>query len=138
MSIFKKEDELKKFKEPLSLDEALIAKLDPIINAINEHVEKIYKDFNEALYKQHEQMNGITQALIDSEKNVTHMVQILWGIVNKANARSSALEKVLIKNGLKQEEFEEEIIAVEKALLETGEWEEATLPKILNKQEEKK
>ena len=104
------------FKKPASMDEILDNKLAPVIDAVNIHVEKIYNDFNMALHKQVNNMNRV-------EHDISRMVQVLWGFVNKANARTAALERVLLKNGLDQEAFEAEIEAVEKELTDTGEWE---------------
>ena len=122
-----KKTELKHFKQPTTLDEALSAKLDPIVEAINEHVEKIYKDFNIALFKQIERIDGLAGTVEQGEISMSRMVQVLWGIVNKSNARNAALERVLLRNGLDQKQLEEEIITVERELLDTGDWSEASL-----------
>jgi len=108
------------FKQPTTLDEALEAKLDPVINAINAHVEKIYSDFNMALHKQMENAGRV-------ESELSRMVQILWGIVNKANVRLAALESTLIKNGMSQKTLEEEIVKIEEELKKNNEWEELSL-----------
>jgi hypothetical protein len=112
--------EIKDFKQPATMDEILEAKLAPVIDAINGHVQTIYKDFNMALHKQHNN-------LIVVEKDISKMVQVLWGIVNKTNARAAALERLLIKNGLPEEDLANEILAVEEELEKTGQWENVNM-----------
>jgi adenylosuccinate synthase len=111
------------FKQPATMDEILENKLAPVIDAVNTHVEKIYHDFNTALHKQVNNMNRV-------EHDISRMVQVLWGFVNKANARTAALERVLLKGGLDQEVYEAEIAEVEKQLMETGEWESLELDSV--------
>lgn len=107
--------EISKFKQPATMDELLSAKIHPIMEAINEHVETIYKNFNLALHNQNEIMSKV-------EKDLSGMVRVLWGIVNSANVRTSALERVLMKSGLDEQELVAEIELVTKELNATGEW----------------
>lgn len=111
------------FKQAATMDEILENKLAPMIDAVNTHVEKIYLNFNTALHKQVNNMNRV-------EHDISRMVQVLWGFVNKANARTAALERVLLAGGLDQDAFEAEIAEVEKQLMETGEWESLELDSV--------
>lgn len=114
LGTYKKQgEEISDFKPPASMDEILNAKISPIIDAINNHIEAIYKDFNMAMHKEH--MN-----LIAVEKNISQMVEVLWGLVNKSNARMAALERVLINNGLSIDQLAEEIERIEKELEKAG------------------
>lgn len=125
--------EMDHFKKATTLDEALEAKLNPVLEAINEHVGKIYQDFNGSLFKQGQRMDGLEAVIQQAEVSMSKMVQILWGIVNKSNARMSALERVLISNGLEQSQLEEEILKVEEELDATGEWSQVQLEEINKK-----
>jgi hypothetical protein len=118
-----KNPEMESHKPPASMDEILQARLDPVIDEINKHVENIYKEFNIALHKQHMNLVGV-------EKEITNMTQVLWGIVNKTNVRAAALERLLIKNGLSEEAFADEIIAAEEELMKTGEWKSLDLANV--------
>jgi len=125
--------EMDHFKKPTTLDEALEAKLNPVLEAINEHVGKIYQDFNGSLFKQGQRMDSLESAIQQTEISISKMVQVLWGIVNKSNARMSALERVLINNGLEQSQLEDEILKVEEELDATGEWSKVQLEEINKK-----
>jgi len=108
-----KKKEMDDYKQPATLDEALEAKMAPVIGAINQHVEKIYQDFNMALYRQMQGMDKV-------EKDLSHMVQVLWGITNEANARLAALETVLVKNGMNQDDLVEELRSIKDQLKAEG------------------
>lgn len=118
--------EMDGFKKPRTMDEILEDKLAPVIEAVNQNVEKIYQDFNMALTKQLQNIDHV-------ERGISHMVQVLWGTVNQANARTAALERVLLKNGLSQEDLEAEILLVQKELEATGEWKELGVADIAQK-----
>lgn len=120
MVVQKEKSELEDFKPHPTMDEILEAKLHPLIESINSHVENIYKDFNTALHKQH--MN-----LVTTEKDLSQMNTVLWGIVNKSNVRLAALEKILIKNGLDKGEFAKEIEELEGELEKGGAWKNLNL-----------
>lgn len=114
-------------KKPTSLNDALEHRLNPIIDTINEHVQQIYEDFNQALYKQMNNMNVI-------EQGITKMTQVLWGIVNKANLRNASLEKLLVDKGIfTMEELNTLVEEEERVLEETGEWSNVGLNDIKEK-----
>ncbi len=118
------EKEMDDFKKPPTLDELIDAKLDPVIVAINQHVEKIYHDFNTALFGQQRYMEKV-------EVEITRMVTGLWGIVEKSNARALAVETVLLNNGMDPKQLEDEIVAVTKLLEETKDIKEVPLQDVL-------
>jgi len=113
-------------KTPGTLDQALDSKINPIIDLINSHNEKVYKDFNSALMKQIEETAKV-------EKDISHMVQVLWGIQNKANARAAALESVLLKNGMDETELATEIASVEALMEEQQQMQKVDLNKVAEK-----
>ena len=120
------EEDLKKFKQPATLDEILEGILKPLIDGINDQVEGVYKNFNIAMQAQ---MNNMSKV----EADLSKMVQVLWGIVNSSNARTAALERVLINNGLSQEELAAEIALVDEELKKTGEWEGLKVEDVVDK-----
>jgi len=122
--ILNQKKEMDGFKQPATLDDALEAKMGPVIGAINQHVEKIYQDFNTALYRQMQGMDKV-------ERDLSKMVQVLWGIVNESNARLAALENVLIKNGMNKEDLEKEIVDIKDQLKSTGEWQDVALNEVM-------
>lgn len=118
------EKEMDTFKKPPTMDELIEAKLAPVIVAINNHVQKIYKDFNTAL-------SGQQQYLEKVEVDISRMVTGLWGIVEKANARALALETVLLKNGMNPKELEDEIKVVIDMLKQSKDFKEVPLSEVL-------
>ena len=105
--------EMDNYKQPATLDEALEAKMAPVIGAVNQHVEKIYQDFNMALYRQMQGMDKV-------EKDLSHMVQVLWGLVNESNARLAAIETVLVRNGMDPEDLATELANIKEQLKAAG------------------
>ena len=118
--VTKPHKEMDTLKEPTTLDAALESKLNPVIGAIIEHVKQIYEGFNMPIFKQ---MNHTDKV----EKDISQMVQVLWGIVNESNVRMAALETVLIKNGMNQDELVQEIQTVKEQMKAAG-MEEIPLP----------
>lgn len=102
-------------KQPPTVDEVIERKFNSILDVIDNHTEKIYNDFNQAM------QNGMNQ-IIKTENDLTKMVNLLWGLLNKSNVRMAGLESVLVKNGLSLQEVEKEVLTIENKMKETGQW----------------
>jgi small-conductance mechanosensitive channel len=118
--------EMDGLKRAQTLDEVVKRQLDAVTDLINEHIKNVYEDFNRAMANQLQNVDRV-------ENSVSHMVQVLWGIVNKSNARTAALERVLLKNGLSQDDLEAEILKVEQELQATGQWDSLDMKQVAGK-----
>jgi len=108
-------DNLDAKKTAPTLDDTLDRKMQTILDLINEHMSKVYQDFNTAMMTQNQKVNKI-------ELDLSKGIQVLWGIVNQANARAAALESLLIKNGLSPQELTDELEAIITQMKDSGAW----------------
>jgi len=107
-------------KKQLSIDEMIERRLKEVVTILNNQVQVIYADFNNAMLQQDKKLKTL-------EIELSNMVTTLWGIVNSGNARMAALESVLIKNGLNPSDLENELTTIIEKMKETGNWVEQSL-----------
>jgi len=113
------EEKIDRKKEERTLGAIVDEKIEALIEIINETNDKMYKNFNAG-------MNNLLNITKQSEAELSKGTTLLWGIVNEANIRTAAIESVLLKNGMKVDDINEEIKILKDQMKQNG-WQEMPL-----------
>ena len=105
-----------------TIDGIVNDRFDKLTEIVKDALEHTYKTFNNAMAKKDYDIKLM-------EEKLTKMVQVLWGIVNQQTTREAALETVLIRNGMDQDELMREIERVVQRMKDEQDFVESTISK---------